>query len=89
MSNLERLEECILTAQECGMKYVGVKVEMLGFNKPEIIINDRDNFREKLEYYKNAYNEDLVLKSFSGVRIIDFCCGNNFNVIEEELILYN
>lgn len=88
MTRMQQLEECFLTAKECGMKYVAIKVEMVGYNKPEIIINDRDNFEKKIEYYKKAYNDELVLKSFDGIKIVDFCCGNNFESIEGELILY-
>lgn len=88
MSNLEALEECFKTAIQCGMKYVAVKIQTINHTQPEIIINGRDNFEKKLNYYKNSYNEDLVLKSYNGIRIVDFCCANSFEDIEGELLLY-
>lgn len=39
---------------------------------PEIIINYRENFESKLNYYQQAYNEDLTLKANSNIRIIHF-----------------
>lgn len=37
--------------------------------KPEIIINTRDNFENKLAYFKNAYTEDLKLKAKPDIHI--------------------
>ena len=59
---------------------------MDGFTKPEIIINESENFDSKLAYYKKAYNEDLTLKAFNGIKIIGFTFGDNFSEIEDDLI---
>ncbi|MCI9070844.1 hypothetical protein [Clostridium sp.] len=88
MSKLNALEECFKNAIDCGMRYVAIKIETVGCKQPEIIINFRDNFEKKLSYYKKAYDEDLILRSFKGIRIIDFCCANSLDDIEGELILY-
>ena len=55
---------------------------MKGFRDPEIIINSYENFDSKLEYYKKAYDEDLKLKTFDGIRITDFTYGDSFAKIE-------
>ena len=81
----ERLEIEFLGAIEHNVPYVAVVVEMDGFEKPEIIVNQRANFEKKLEYYKSAYNDDLTLKSFNGIRIIDFESGDNFEALEMNL----
>ncbi|GLO66237.1 hypothetical protein [Oceanobacillus kimchii] len=48
-------------------------IEVKAFNnEPEIIINPKENFESKLEYYSNAYNEDLTLKSNSNIRIVAY-----------------
>ena len=48
-----------------------IEVEVEG-NKPEIIINPKDNFEAKLAYYKNAYNEDLTLKANPKIKIVRY-----------------
>lgn len=83
---MDNLEKCFNTAKVLNQKYVGVQIAMEGFTKPEIIINESENFDSKLAYYKKAYNEDLTLKAFNGIRIIGFTFGDNFSEIEEDLI---
>lgn len=68
------------------IKYIGIKVEMEGFPKDEIIINERENFYAKLQYYIKAYDEDLVLKSFGGIRIVGISVRNSFENIEKDFI---
>jgi hypothetical protein len=83
---LENLEGCFLSAKKRSCMYVGVKIEMKGFAEPEIIINQVGNFDTKLEYYKKAYNDDLTLKTFNGIKIIGFTYANNFEGIENDLV---
>jgi len=83
---LENLEGCFLNAKKRKCLYVGIKIEMQGFEKPEIIINQIENFDTKLEYYKKAYNNDLTLKTFNGIKIIGFTYANNFEGIEDDLV---
>lgn len=87
MSALKNLEKCFYEASQTDKKYVGVKIEMQGFPEPEIIINKNENFDGKFEYYKKAYNEDLTLKAFNGIKIIGFTSGDTFAEIEYELII--
>lgn len=86
MLTLENLKTCFQAANLENAKYVGIKIEMEGFPKAEIIINERDNFEKKINYYINAYNEDLTLKTFNGIKIVGFTYGNNFKEIEKDLI---
>lgn len=83
---LNNLEECFNKAIEENKKYIGVKIEMQGFPKPEIIINENENFTSKLAYYEKAYNEELTLKTFNGIKIVGFTYGNSFKDIEEDLL---
>lgn len=39
---------------------------------PELIINRKDNFEGKANYYENAYNDDLELKTFNQIKIISY-----------------
>ena len=79
MNNLSKLENCFNVAKETNQKFVGVLVQMSGFEKPELIINETENFETKLAYYKKAYDENLVLKTFSGIRIIGYAFGSNLD----------
>ena len=83
---IENLEKCFYGESKQNKKYVGVKIQMQGFSKPEIIINENENFNSKLDYYKKAYNEDLTLKTFNGIKIVGFTYGDSFKDIEEDLI---
>ena len=83
---IENLEKCFYEASRQDKKYVGVKIQMQGFPKAEIIINENENFDSKFDYYKKAYNEDLTLKTFNGIRIVGFTYGDSFKDIEEDLI---
>lgn len=80
------LEKCFYEASQKDAKYVGVKIQMRGFQKPEIIINENENFDSKFDYYKKAYNDDLTLKTFNGIKIIGFTYGDSFEEIEYDLI---
>lgn len=73
-------------AKDSGVKYVGVAIAMQGFEKPEIIINAKENFDTKLDYYQKAYNNDLTLKTFNGIRIVGFTYRDTFEEIEEDFI---
>jgi hypothetical protein len=53
--------------QECN--YLIVEVEA-GTNAPEVIVNPKENFAAKLEYYAKAYNDDLTLKANPNIKII-------------------
>lgn len=81
------LERCFNTAGLLGKKFVGVKISMEGFPADEIIINPTDNFKKKLEYYKGAYNDNLILKATDKIRITGFTYGDCFEDIQEDLVI--
>ena len=83
--NLNDLKKVFETAKRINRNYIGVQIEMQGFPKPEVIINEYSNFDAKLAYYMKAYNDDLTLKTFNGIKIIGFCYGNTYQDIEELL----
>ena len=86
MLNKENLELCFNAAIEKEVNYVGVLVQMQGFETPEVIINETPNFATKLAYYQKSYNEGLTLKTFNGIRIIGFSHGNTFDDIKKDLL---
>lgn len=82
---MENLEKCFYQASVQNKKFVGIKVHMAGFPKPEVIINENANFDLKFDYYKKSYNDDLTLKSYDGIKIIGFTYGDSFNEITGDL----
>ena len=83
---ISNLEECFKKAIENNSKYIAVKIKTRNSIGEEIIINPKSNFETKLDYYKNAYDENLVLKSFNGIQIVGFTYGNSLEDIEKDLI---
>lgn len=85
--NIDNLEKCFYEASQQDKNYIGVKIEMFGFEEEEIIINPNKNFDKKFDYYKNAYNEDLTLKNAPDkIKIVGFTHGNTLKEIEQDLI---
>lgn len=84
---MKDLEECFARAKNEQWEYIGVEIQMEGFPESEVIINPHENFDAKLTYYQKAYNEDLTLKAFNGIKIVNFTCAEEYNEIENELIL--
>lgn len=74
--NMLSLQYVFEKAIRDNSEYVAVKVMMTGFEGCEIIINPTENFNAKLEYYKKAYNEDLTLKTFNGIKIVNVAYGS-------------
>ncbi|GAA0092986.1 hypothetical protein UT300009_30160 [Paraclostridium bifermentans] len=86
MTKKEALINCIENAIDYRQKYVGVLIN-LPKDKKELIIFQRDSYVEKMNYYDNAYTEELELKSSNGkVNIENFCCADSLEQVEIELM---
>ena len=82
---ITNLENCFRSAIDSGYRYVAVRVHMKGFTNDEVIINTLANAEEKLNYYKNAYNEDLTHKQAGeNIKIVGFTFGDWFEDIEKD-----
>lgn len=66
-----------------GREYLAVRIETEGNPTPEVILNRRESFTQKLAYYNKAYNEDLELISAKNsgklIRITDALVTSNLN----------
>lgn len=71
MTHKERLEAAFMEAKELG-KCVYVDVKFPGGNGAERIINPPENIDVKLDYYKEAYDDNLFLKTNMGIEIVSF-----------------
>lgn len=83
---LSDLEKCFEEAKNSNAKYIGVLIETRGSEGAELIVNPSENFDKKLGYYKSAYNENLVLKTFDGIRIVGFSYSNSLSELESNLL---
>jgi hypothetical protein len=83
---MKNLEKCFTDAKEAGVRFVGIAVRIGDTTPDEIIINHHDNFAKKLEYYQNAYDENLCLKAKPEIKIVGFASGDSFAEIEKALI---
>ena len=64
--------------------FLGILVDINGVK--EAIINSKENYETKLDYYKKAYNADLTHKHDSKVKIVDWTFEKNYTDIEESLL---
>lgn len=71
----EQLQRIFNNAIATKAAYVGVSIETRGMEEPEYIINPYANIAQKLVYYNGAYNDDLVLKTYDGIRITGAAAG--------------
>lgn len=83
---MSHLENCFAGAKEKGAEYVGLKIEVEGAEKPEIIINPKENFDSKLAYIKATYTDELVHTVSEIIQIVGFTFGNSFAEIEADLL---
>ena len=85
MSKKDNLMECFKVAMDYMQKYIAIKLELPN-DKGEVIIFERNSFLDKMRYYDVNYNDELELDRNPDVKIIDFCCANDFESIEMELL---
>ena len=57
------LQVAFKEAKENEHLYIGLLIETAGSKRPELIINERENFDTKLEYLKQAYDDRLRLRN--------------------------
>lgn len=85
MTKKDNLMECFKVAMDYMQKYVAVKIQLPN-DKGETIIFERNAFLDKMKYYDANYNDELELKRSPEIKITDFCCANDFESIEVELL---
>ena len=72
MKNIDDLYYSIENAKISNKKYFFVEISNKDMKMNEIIIFDKHDFTYKQNYYKNAYNYDLTLKSTNKIKIVKF-----------------
>ena len=75
---MDGLIKAFLYAKEHKYQYIAVKIMTKDNPEPEVIINSYENFDNKLKYYRNAYTNDLYLKTCPTISIVDVAYGNDY-----------
>lgn len=65
-----QLKALFIEAKGTGQKYIGVMIQTEGSSEPEVIINPKENFNAKFDYYMAAYDDDLILIAAKGKRAV-------------------
>lgn len=72
-------------ALEFRKKYIGVVIEKREIEETEIVISSYPNIAQNMAYYMSAYNNEMELKSYDGVRIIRVAAADTMEKIIELL----
>lgn len=81
--NKSTLKAEFINAKIKDAKYIGVSIKTEGSSQPEIIINPRENFDAKFDYYMEAYDDDLILIAAKGKKDIRNRCIQHNNSQEQ------
>jgi hypothetical protein len=85
MTKKELMFVSFLAALEGGTTFVAIKVHMEGFPCDEVIINRHDNIEDKLKYWDNVYNDELVHKFSPTISIVGWTAANTYQEIQKIL----
>lgn len=83
---LKNLENCFESAAKEKVAFVGIAVAVNSQETTEIILVGASYFETKLAYYKNAYNDDLTLKTNNHIKIVGFTHANTADEVVADLI---
>lgn len=72
MTNKDKLMAGFKKAIKEDIEVVAILVDIKDYDIAEIILNFRDNFEDKRDYYLNKYDENLVNVNDDRIQIIDF-----------------
>ena len=76
MFNKEDLKDIFTKARESNAEYVFIKVTIPGATKGEMIINKKENFDVKENFYLTAYNDRREHNHNNAIKIIGMSYGD-------------
>ena len=81
--NKQKFKQIVNEGIDRNKNFMVVKIETEGNPAPEIIINSKENFSKKTNYYDKAYNENMELikakEAGKLIRITDVLMTSNLN----------
>lgn len=84
MSFKEQMMQCFQNALKYNQQFIAVVIELPEGNE-ELIVNRRASILDKIKYYDENYDDDLVKKNNPNIRIVTFTSGNSLFAIEVDL----
>lgn len=66
--------------KEFSMFYIIIETRGNKYN--ELIVNPIGNYEKKIEYINKAYNDDLVLNTYDGIKIVGYDVCDSFETIQ-------
>ncbi len=79
------LVNMFISAMENDYNYIAVYVKVKNSKSFEIIINKKSNFKSKLQYYVDAYDDDLKLKTCNDIQILNVKKINSFSELDKTI----
>lgn len=71
-----------LTSFKDEQGFIGVKMSVPYSDSPELIINLASELYNKVDYFREAYDDDLILKNNNKVSVISYLYSENFEELE-------
>lgn len=69
-------------------KYMMVLVSVNNSSHPELIINTKENFDEKMKYYQQAYSDHLTLKVNPNIKIVSFSFFDDMDYLKTVALVH-
>ena len=79
LTKIEKMSELEAIFEEARKEHaqtIAVEITIPGQRDTEFIINQNRSFRNKLNYYKRTYNDDLVHNKVPSIRIVSAGFGD-------------
>lgn len=83
---MDNLIDTLFKAKEQEAKFFMVQIKTAGCSELETIINPIENVDAKINYYENAYDEDLKLKANKDIQIVNFTFAFKWSEIRCECL---
>lgn len=77
--------ECLENFFNGDNEFVAVQLTIPNAKGYEVIINPKENYKEKLAYYKQAYHSNGIHKHVNQIRIVNWASGNTFQEVQKRL----
>lgn len=80
----QRMMECFSNALKFNMQFIAVVIKLPN-GQEELIINRREGFMDKMNYYDKVYDDELFKRDCKDIQILAYTSGNSLFAIEGDL----
>ena len=79
-----KLVDTFVSAIEDKNNYIAIYIQIKNSLDPEMILILKSNFKQKLKYYVDAYDDDLRLKTNNNIYIFNVEKINSFSELDQK-----